>query len=203
LRKAKSLLLFVSLFVAHSYAGSLVLNGSITQSTSDGTGPASLNPTLNSIQDAQSYTLTLNFAGSLPGSGTFDLTGSSLLFSVTDAPAVENNFSSISLTISPDGADQDFSLLACLAGADCATGNFLSASFSVPSGSLGLPNVPATGLDQPHPLDLLEDDGVTDIQGTITSYSAAFISPVPEPSSFFLAALTLAGAAIVFAARRP
>jgi hypothetical protein len=38
-------------------------------------------------------------------------------------------------------------------------------------------NVTAIGLDQPHPLDLLEDDGVTDIQGSITGYSN-----VPEPS---------------------
>ena len=55
-------------------------------------------------------------------------------------------------------------------------------------------NVPAIGLDLPHPLDLLEDDGITDIHGTITSYSyTGPVSAVPEPSLTVLLGCFLAG----------
>ncbi len=50
-------------------------------------------------------------------------------------------------------------------------------------------DVAAFGLDLPHPLDLLEDNGITDIHGSITRYSysgSGTGSPVPEPSTLVL-----------------
>jgi hypothetical protein len=58
-------------------------------------------------------------------------------------------------------------------------------------------NVSATGLDQPHPLDLLENDGATDIHGSITSYSnTGSVNAVPEPSPDVLLACVLAALAV-------
>jgi hypothetical protein len=185
-------------------AGTLVITGSISQSTADGTGPASNNPSLNNIQDLQPYSLTLQFSNAIPGAGTFDLTGSLLSLDVAAAAASETQFGSISLTVTDNGAVEDLSLLACIAGADCFAGNELTADFSIPAGSLFSSNAAAVGLDQPHPLELLEDDGITDIQGSITSYSGgqAQASAVPEPSSCFLAAAAALGGIIRLSARR-
>ena len=79
-------------------------------------------------------------------------------------------------------------------------GNQLDASFPIPSASLNSLNVAATGLDPPHPLDLLEDDGMTDIHGSITSYSyTGSASVVPEPASL---AMLGGGLAVRLAAKR-
>jgi hypothetical protein len=156
-------------------AGTIVLTGQITQSVQDGTGPAVNNPSLNNIVDLEAYTLTLVFPLS---PGTYNLTGSTARFSVPAAPASEMSFGAISLTISANGPFDDFSLLACLTtGSGCAFGNQLNANFEILASMISSQNVMTTGLDQPHPLDLLEDDGITDIQGSITSYSS-----VPEPA---------------------
>jgi hypothetical protein len=58
-------------------------------------------------------------------------------------------------------------------------------------------NVTATELDQPHPLDLLEDDGNTEVQGGITGYSYVntVTTPTPEPSSLRL--FTAAAASVL------
>jgi len=174
----------------------IVFNGKITQSTQDFTGPAQNNLSLNNIQDLQAYTATLNFTGSITSPGTYDLTGSSFTFNVPSALATESAFGSISLTITAGGGFDQFSLLACLTtGSGCVFGNQLTANFEIPVGSLNSQNVAATGLDQPHPLDLLEDDGITDIHGSIDSYSysGGRTSDVPEPSSIVLLAGTFVG----------
>lgn len=177
-------------------ADTIAFGGNITQSTQDGTGPAVNNPLLNTIQDLQAYTVTLSFGGSITGPGTY--TGSSLMFSVPAAPATESSFGSISLTVSANGAFDDLSLLGCLTtGGGCFVGNQLTANFRISAALLNSQNIPAIGLDQPHPLDLLEDDGTTDIQGSITTYSyTGPASTVPEPSSIplFVTVLALAGA---------
>jgi hypothetical protein len=89
--------------------------------------------------------------------------------------------------------------LACLTtGSGCPLGNQLDANFSIVAGGLNSQNVAATGMGLA-PLDLLEDDGVTDIHGSVTSYSQ---TAVPEPSSLDLSAWVLGAAASVFFGRR-
>jgi PEP-CTERM motif len=183
-----SFLLFVAVMGApKAYASEITVTGMVTQSTSDGTGPAVNNPSLNSIADGQTYTLSLDFAGSITGPGTYDLTGGSLVFSDLAAAASESSFSSISLTVSPAGSSDDISLFGCLStGSGCLVGNSLSLNFAIPSGDLNsLLGAPATtifGLSPP--LDLLQDDGTTDIQGNVTTYS--YIATTPEPASLAL-----------------
>jgi hypothetical protein len=179
--------------VQPAVADSISLVGLITQSTLDGTGPAVNNPTLNDIRDGDRYSVTLTFAGNITGPGSFAMTAATFLDSA--APATETAFGSITLTISSVAGFDDFSLLACLTtGSGCNVGNQLDANFQIPAAMINGQNVAATGLDQPHPLDLLEDDGVTDIQGSITSYSyVGPISTVPEPMSVALLGSIVAG----------
>ena len=193
----------VSNLAGAASAGVLTFSGLILQSTPDGTGPAANNLALNNIQDGDPYTVTLDLAGSafssISAPGSYDLTGGSLLFSDPSAPASEASFGSISLTVSPNGAFDDLSLLGCLTtGSGCLVGNELTANFEIPATLLNSQNVAATGLDQPHPLDLLEDDGTTDIHGSITAFSGT-ASAVPEPSSTILLACVFTA---LFAANR-
>jgi len=181
-------------------ASTISFGGAIIQSTQDGTGPAVNNPTLNSIQDLQTYTATLTFTGFITAPGTYDLTGSSLVFAVPAAPSTESSFGFIELTVTTNGGFDDLSLLGCLTtgSGSCPplVGNGITANFRIPAAMLNSPSVPATGLDLPHPLDLLEDDGITDIHGSITNYSyVGSVSAVPEPCS-----ATLLGGLIAFAA---
>ena len=172
-------------------ADTIRLDGTIIQSTGDGTGPAVNNISLNDIATSDAYTLDLIFSGLLPSApGTYDLTGSALTFNDASAGATENAFDLISLTLSSAGLFTDFSLLGCLTtGSGCASGNQLNANFRILSSALYSQNAAAIGLDLPHPFVLLEDDGITDIQGSITQYSYSAStpgSPVPEPSSLLL-----------------
>ena len=172
-------------------ASTISFGGAIIQSTQDGTGPAVNNPSLNNIQDLQAYTVTIAFAGSISAPGTYNLTGSSLMFSVPAAPATESAFAFISLTVTANGGFDDLSLLACLTtgSGPCPpfVGNGMTANFRIAAAMLNSQNVTAIGLDQPHPLDLLEDDGSTDIHGSITSYSyTGSVNAVPEPCSAIL-----------------
>jgi hypothetical protein len=183
--------LAVSVLANVAVADIITFGGTITQSTQDGTGPAVNNPGLNNILDLQAYTVTLGFLGSITVPGTYNL--SSLTFRVPTAPASEISFGSISLTITANGGFDQFSLLGCLTtGGGCFVGNQLDANFQIPAAGLNSQNVAATGLDPPHPLDLLEDDGITDIQGTITTYSNTSANAVPEPSSLSLLCCALA-----------
>ena len=138
--------------------------------------------------------MTLVFPGSITTTGTYNLTGSSLTFSDPAAGASEARFGSITLTITPSGGFDQFSLLGCLmTGNGCFMGNQLDANFQIPAASLNSQNVTAIGFDQPHPLDLLADDGITDIQGTITTYSNTGSVSTPEPSLVVLLGFCLAG----------
>jgi hypothetical protein len=170
------------------------IGGIVTQSTPDRTGPAFNNPSLNNINDLQAYTLILTFSTPITAPGNYNLTGSSLLFSVASAPASESSFGSINLSIALNAGFDEFSLLACLTtGSSCPASNQLTANFKIPAAMINSQNVTATGLDQPHPLDLLEDEGTTDIQGSITTYSkSGSVSAVPEPSTLFLLGSALA-----------
>jgi hypothetical protein len=173
-------------------AGTITFGGLITQSILDGTGPAVNNLSLNDILDAQGYLVTLAFSGGIVAPGTYDLTGSALTFSDPTAPATESGFDSISLTITANGSFDDISLLACLIGTGC--GDQLTANFRILAVALTSQGVAATGLDPPHPLDLLEDGGTTDIHGSITSFSN---TSVPEPSTLALWGFALVVLAVV------
>jgi hypothetical protein len=166
-------------------AGIITFGGEITQSTGDGTGPAGLNPALNNVLDNDAYTVSLIFAGAIGGPGIFDLTGATMTFSDPAAGAAESSFDPISLTIIVNAGFDEFNLLGCLTtGSGCLVGNQLDATFEILASALNSPNVAATGLDEPHPLDLLEDDGSTDIHGSITAYSyTGPVNTVPEPRS--------------------
>lgn len=173
--------------------------GLITQSTSDGTGPAVNNPSLNNILDGEQYTVTVNFTGSVTVPGTYALSSASISFSVPGAPASETSFGPFQcaaqstlacFTVSTAGSFYDISLLGCLTtGSGCQSGNELDANFMIPETGLNSQNVAAQGIFALTPLDLLEDDGTTDIQASVTTYSA---SSVPEPSSVVLLLALLA-----------
>jgi hypothetical protein len=173
-------------------ADTLVIGGAITQSTQDGTGPAVNNPSLNGIQDGDSFNIKLDFAGSITSPRTFDLTGASVLFSVASAKAAEDAFNFLSLTVAPSGALDRIGILGCLTtGSGCGQGNELDLSFAIPAANLNQQNVAAQGIPGLLPLDLLEDDGLTDIHGVITNYSYTPASPVPEPSMSMFAPVGL------------
>ncbi|HTR38380.1 MAG TPA: PEP-CTERM sorting domain-containing protein [Bryobacteraceae bacterium] len=183
---------FICALGATAFAGTISFSGSITQSTIDGTGPASNNPALNDIQDSEAYAVTLIFSGSIAAPGLYDLTGSSLTFTDAAVPVSESAFDSIALSITQTAGMDEFTLLGCLtSGSGCNAGNQLDANFQIPEASFNDQNIPAAGLDQPRPLDLLEDDGVADFQGSITGYSGP--AAVPEPSSVWLMGIAAAG----------
>lgn len=191
-----SLLLFGMVRLAT--ADAITIGGVITQSTSDGTGPAANNPSLNNILDGDLYSITVGFAGSITSPGTYPLASPTLLFSDSSAAASESSFGSVSLSVTADGSSYDLSLLGCLTtGGGCLLGNELDLNFSIPIAGLNSQNVTAQAISGFQPLDLLEDDGVTDIHGSVTQYSyAGRPAAVPEPGSGWLLGLILAGAAV-------
>jgi hypothetical protein len=187
---------FFSSFAALANAGAIVFTGSVTQSPFDASQQALNNPSLNGIFDFQAYSVTFTFDGSIVGPGTYNgLTGSALTFSVPSALASEAAFDVVYLSITANGNADDFSLLGCLtSGSGCFQGNQLDASFEIPMTGLNSQGVTATGLDQPHPLDLLEDDGDTEVQGIITTYSyTQTATSTPEPAPVGPCSLVLAG----------
>ena len=188
-------LIFLLGLCAGARASTLTVSGTITQSAVDGTGPAVHTPALNDIVDGQSFQVTLASATPINAPGFYDLAGSSLIFSVPGAAASEGNFGAISLSLVQDGGYLDFSVYGCVADADCSIGNALSASFSVPAGSLGGMEVGVIGLDGPHPFELLEDEGITDLHGSISLYSNTALVTTPEPASGVLMATALLGTA--------
>jgi hypothetical protein len=179
-------------------ADTITFGGLITQSTGDGTGPAVNNPSLNSIADGDAYTVALSFTGSITTTGTYSLAGATVLFSDSAAGASESAFSTPSLTISQSGSTAQFTFSGCLTtGTSCATGNQLSGYFSIPFASLNAQNVAASAISGLTPsMDLLEDDGATDIQGTVSRYS---YSAVPLPAAGWL---LLSGLALLARVRR-
>ena len=174
------------------HADTLTIGGTINQSTQDGTGPAVNNPSLNNISDGDFYNVELNFVGSITSPGTYDLTGFSLLFRDSPSNVSESSFNSVTLTVAQSGSFDQLSILACLStGSACNQGNELDLNFMIPAGSLNEQNIVAQGIPNLLPLDLLEDDGVTDIHGLTASYSYTSASPVPEPKSLVFAAFVL------------
>jgi len=178
--------------VSPAFADTVTFGGLITQSTSDGTGPAVNNPGLNAILDGDAYSITLNFTGSITGAGTFALSGVGMVFIDPSAAAIESAFSSVSFSVAPSGSSDQLSLLGCLTtGSGCLFGNYLALNFMIPSAGLNLQNVTASSIPGLTPLDLPEDNGTTDIQGTVTSYSylpQEGMSTVPEPGTMLLLA---------------
>jgi len=188
--------LVLSAFATTAGADVISFSGRIIQAQDPST-PATNNPSLNAIQLDDPYVVMLSFTGAITAPGAYPLTGSSLSFADAAAGATETSFGLIKLTITANGLFDDVSLLGCLiTGTDCFVGNELDANFRIPAASLNAPSVVATGLDQPHPLDLLEDDDLTDIHGSIVAYSYVRVVAVPTPSSALLvyAALVVLGA---------
>jgi hypothetical protein len=181
------LLIVVLLFmvsVTPVRADTLTIGGVINQSVQDGTGPAENNPDLNHISDGDFYTVSFSFTGSVTSPGLYQLTG--LSFS-TAGGVVEKDFSSGSLLIAQSGASSVFSLFGCLlTGSACNQGNELDLNFLIQSADLNANNAVPLAIAGLLPLDLLEDDGVTDIHGTVTRYSNSSVAAVPEPSSFLM-----------------
>jgi hypothetical protein len=192
-----------------AYADTITVGGAITQSPSDSGTPAVNNPSLNGMTDGDAYTVTLSFTGSITAPGTYNLatglSGASLAFSDATASASETAFdyANSSLSITETAGVDYFTLLGCLTtGTSCATGNELDLYFNIPAGNLNSQNVTAsaTPLLTP-PLELLEDDGATNVFGTATTYS--YTAPaVPEPGSLLLAGLGLLALALVRVAIR-
>ena len=179
-------------------ADTFTITGTITQSTGDGTGPAVNNPQLNGILDGSIFNLNLDFTRSIQSFGTFDLSGSNAQFSVASAGVTETDFNSVSLTVAQSGALAQFSILACLlTGSACNEGNELVLNFTIPAASTNDLNVATQGIAGLLPLDLLEDDGVTDIQGIITDYSHVSANPVPEPAAPVLVGTVLLAVGLI------
>lgn len=172
--------LFLLLGAANAaFAGTIVFSGQITQPV-DQTNPAANNTSLNSIADGDSYLVTLGFLGQITGPGLYNTPDLTLQFVDPAAAATETAFNSVSLSITADGSLLDFSLLGCLSTGDgCNAGNELDANFAIASADLGSSNAAAQLIPGLSPaLDLLEDDGLTDVQGTVNTFSS-----VPEPAT--------------------
>jgi len=187
--------LVICLGVGRLGAGTITLTGQITQSPSDG-NLAVDNSSLNSLTDGSTYIVSLTFPGSISSTGTYSLAGATFI----DGTASETAFGAISLTITNAGGGvDDLSLLACITtGSGCGVGNFLAAEFSIPASGLNLQNVPASPIPALTPMDFEEDDGSTDVQGSVAHYSYIATQGTPEPSTFLL----LGTGAMLIACRR-
>lgn len=186
----------LAVFPPLASADMMTLSGAIIQSTQDGTGPAVNNPSLNDIWSVDNYLVRLTLASPVTSIGTSDVIG--LTFTDMSRPGVtESAFGSISLIVSYVDASYDLSLFGCLTtGSGCLFGNQLVVQFRIPVSGLNSLNVSAEAPPDQLALDLLEDDGVTDIHGTAATYS--YISDVPttapEPASVYLASFVVVAA---------
>jgi hypothetical protein len=162
----------------------ILITGTVTQDLADSGETAIDNPALNQINDGDSFTVALGFAGSASDSG---LTGtSSVLFTDNTASVSENGFISGVMDVSLDSGEDQLSVLACLLDpVSCTQGNQLDLNFQIAAAGFNQSGVTAQFIPGLTPaLDLLEDGGNTEIQGSITGYSyIASTSAVPEPST--------------------
>jgi hypothetical protein len=153
--------------------------------------PAVNNPSLNGIKDGEFYMVILDFPGLLTSPGAFDpLAGATLTFLDTAAEASESAFDLISLSVLPDTSFADISLLGCLStGSACGQGNELDANFEIPAVQLNSKTWSGEAISGLLPLDLLGDDGTTDIHGSVSAIAA-----VPEPAQIWLLGAVITGA---------
>jgi hypothetical protein len=192
----------------HASEATIVVGGTITQSDAQGTGPAVNNLSLNNISYGDTYSVTINLAGTITPSAspvTYDLTGAAFTDTTPGVTASETNFdlsnTLTGLTVTPAGGGFDVvSLLVCLTtGIDScsANDNQLALYFTIPASSLNGTSVGDLSVPSITPMDLLEDDGTTDIHGTVTSYSYQTVGVTPEPASFVLCGSGLLALAIM------
>jgi len=197
-RHLRTLAFLLVAATAMLHADTITVTGAITQSTQDGTGPASNNPGLNNILDQDPFSVTFGFDGAITAPGTYNsLTGTSLVFA--DGPINESSFSSESLTITQSGSVDQVSFLGCLTtGSACDQGNQLGLIFQI-AATDGINSSGTAAQDQLNlspSFELLEDDGVTDIHGELANYSytsAATTAATPEPGTLALPGSGLAG----------
>ena len=190
-------------------ADDITVTGTITQSTADGTGvynpmtgtyQAVNNPSLDNISDGDTFSLVIDLTAPItsPG-GPFAISDASFTDTTPGVWASETSFdlsnALTSITIAPDAsnpADDDVFLLVCLTtGSACDEGDSLSLDFMIASSDLNSASAPATLIPGLFPaLDLLEDDGQTDIQGGVSTYSyfppGGGTTNTPEPDSIVL-----------------
>ncbi len=179
--KGAALLFTICVLSGSLHASTIIVGGVITQDTLDTGSPAIANPGLNNILDGDPYSVTLNFSGGITSPGTYS--PASILFNDATAGASESAFISGSITITQAAGVDQFSILGCLIdSATCLLGNELDLNFQIPAAQLNQTGVAAQAIQSLLPLDLLEDGGSTDIQGSATSYSYTGPSAqVPEP----------------------
>jgi hypothetical protein len=176
------------LLAAPIYAGTITITGLITQDLADSGATAVANPSLNSIQDGDQFTVALTFAGSITTPGTYALT--SILFNDAAAAASEGAFISGIMTITDNLGFDQFSVLGCLVDpSTCLQGNELDLNFEIPDTQLNQSGVAAQAVPLLSPsLDLFEDSANTEVQGSIGGYSYPGGAQLPEPSTFMLIA---------------
>jgi hypothetical protein len=187
------LVLFFLSFSIAVFADSITITGNITQPNAN---PPAGNSGLDNIQAGDAYTVNLDFTGGLTAAGTYSLSGGD--FSDPTVGASETFFGG-SFTSFADGS---FTVQVCLSS--CNSGNELDLNFMIPFASRNSQNVAANSVPNQTPFDLLEDDGLTDIQGSVSGYTYnAAAASVPEPSSLLLLGPGLAGLAIKRFRRSP
>jgi hypothetical protein len=178
-------------FAMSAYADSITVNGTITQDLVDSGATAVANQSLNQIRDGDGYNVVMSFSGVISSPGSYTL--SSILFSDPAAGASESAFISGDMTIALASPMDQFSVLGCLVDAiSCFQGNQLALNFQVPAVQLNQTGVTATFVPSLLPLDLLEDGGNSEIQGSINGYSyTGATSSTPEPSTLGLIGVSL------------
>jgi len=179
-----------------AFGDSISFGGSIYQPNAN---PPAANSSLDSIGIGDPYTVALDLTGAISGAGTYtNFTG--ITFSDSTAGASETAFdlSDTSLTVTNDGSFFDFSLLGCLtSGSACSQGNQLDAEFKILKTNVNSASAAAQSIPSLTPMDLLEDDGLTDIQGTVTSYSYTAATPEPAFGVLVLVPFVLIGGALL------
>jgi hypothetical protein len=174
-RRAVFAIACILFFVTAGSADTITLSGSLF---SVSLGPSIFNPSLNSAQFGDEFMLQFTVVPSLAGPGVYSMTGAS--FTDVTASASETAIQSGTLSVSAAGSDLVFSGFACVQSGSCSTGNELDLNFSIPQ-SLLISSASTMSVFGLKDFELLEDDGATDLIGSLTRYQA-----IPEPSSALL-----------------